>query len=268
MGTLALPSYGQQVDVYHENKLDDVLVIASTGSPVVSLTLVVWDDVSTSDQRRLINLFGEYGFPVTTGTSGFQTVKIDTNQLTGSPRSTGLGANKKYNVTVHVTGPGSPNTFTERTATINGAQTFPQLAASLNAQFSDVTVAMRGSDIRFTTVATGTSAKVEIQKFGTLFNPASDLLGFGGIGRAFVGASSTLEVLQLNRNPANVPFSDTVNLIIRKRRPYQNVPSNIRTEYFDSGAASLGSPATGSWRFIDTDQLTGSPNTRPSWMQP
>ncbi len=266
MGNVALPSYGNEIDVYHENKLNDILILETAGSPT-AITLIVWDDVADTDQRALIKLFNQYSFPAT-DTAGRHTVKIDTQQFVGSPNPTGLASGGKYSVTVKVTGPGSPNTSTLTTATINGQTTFPQLAASLSAAFSDVNVVVTNGGLQFSTVAAGSNAKVEIQRFGTLFNPASPLLGFNGFGKPRVGVSTTREVLELNRNRTNVLFSDRYSFVIRKRRPYLNQPSQLRTQYFDSGSFPIGSPREGEWRFLGTNALVGSPNVTPPYLLP
>ncbi len=271
MGNVALPSYGNQLDVYHEDKLNDILVLEETGSPT-AVTLIVWDDVADTDQRSLIRLFSQYSFPAIS-TEGRHTVKIDTQQFVGSPNPTGLKGNRNYSVTVEVTG--SPNTSTlSTTATISGQPTFPRLAATLNAEFSNVSVTVTNTgDLQFSTVATGSNSKVEIQRFGTLFNSASPLLGFDGFGRTRVGTSTTREVLELNRNNANVLFSSRYSFVVRKRRPFINQPQilplrGFRTEYFDTGSNSFGSPSVGVWRLLGTNELSGSPNTTPSWLLP
>ena len=264
---ISLPSYGTQIDVYHRDSLNDVLVVSQTGSPT-TLQVIVWEDVSTTDQRDLVRLFNYYGFPVTP-TPGQQTVLFDTRSFVGSPHPTGLRGNDSYTVTVRVTGPGSPNTSVDTTATITGssAPTFPQLAAALNSKFTDVDVTWNGNKLVFATSASGAHARVEILPFGTLLNPASPLKGFNGFGTNRVGASTTLEALQLNTNPANVVFSKIVSLVTRKRRPGNNRPAGIVTEYFDSGSASFGSPSVGVWRLLGTNELSGSPLTTPSWVR-
>ncbi len=273
MGNVALPSYGNQLDVYHEDKLDDILVLETSGSPTTAVTLIVWDDVADTDQRALLKIFGQYSFPGTP-TEGRHTVKIDTQQFVGSPNPTGLKSARNYSVTVSVTGPGSPNTSILTTATISGQPTFPRLAASLSAEFLDVNVAVTNTGgLQFSTVATGANSKVEIQPHGTLFNPASSLLGFNGFGRTRVGVTTTRDVLELNRTSANVLFSDRYSFIIRKRRPYLNQPQilplrGFRTEYFDTGSNSFGSPSVGVWRLLGTNALSGSPATTPSWLLP
>ena len=271
MGNVALPSYGNQLDVYHEDKLDDILVLEESGSPT-AVTLIVWDDVADTDQRALIKLFNQYSFPAT-ASAGSHTVKIDTQQFVGSPNPTGLGDGGKFSVTVKVTGPGSPNTSILTTAIINGRSTFPQLAASLSAAFSDVDVTVTNGALQFSTVAVGANASVEIQRFGTLFNPASPLLGFNGFSRTRVGVGTTRNVLELNRNHANVLFSDRYSFVVRNRRPYINQPQilplrGFRTEYFDTGSNSFGSPSVGVWRILGTNALSGSPATTPSWLLP
>lgn len=277
MGTLALPSYGTQIDVYHENKLDPVIILEQTGSPVVSLTLIVWEDVATTDQTALTKLFGQYGSPVLSG--GRAVVKIDSRQFVGSPHPTGLKKGP-YTVTIDVTGPGSPNSSTQRTASITGAAaTFPQLAAALNAAFSDVNVTWTGKLLIFTTTAVGSNAKVTIGRFGTLFNPASPLLGFNGFRKPLIGVSSAREILELNRTDANVIFADRYHFVVRRRRPYVNQVVDEtpvaarRTEYFDSGSLGVfGSPSfdlgLGVWRLLGTNVLSGSPDTTPSWLLP
>jgi len=272
MGTLALPSYGILIDVYHENKLDEVILIETTGSPTTILTLIVWEDVSTTDQRALIRVFEQYeSSPPSDGLSpGRQTVSLKTSQFVGSPHPTGLRGGKQYTVTVDVTGPGSPNSITSQTATIQGsnAQTFPQLASALTSALNDVDVVFLGNTLRFSTTASGSNAKVEIGRLGTLFNPASPLLGFNGFSKPRVGVSTVREILELNRTGANVLFSDKYSFINRKRRPYLNQPSQLRTQYFDSGSSPIGSPLEGEWRFLGTDLPVGSPNVTPPWLLP
>ncbi len=271
MGNVALPSYGKQLDVYHEQRVDEIIVLDEIGSPT-KVTLIVWDDVADTDQRALIQVFGQYGSPVLS--SGRQTVSINTSQFVGSPHPTGLKGRGQYTITVDVTGPGSPNSITSQTATIQGsdAQTFPQLASALTSVLNDVDVAfVNGKSLRFSTTAVGSNAKVEVGRFGTLLNPASPLLGFNGFKKPRIGVSTAREVLELNRTGANVLFSDRYNFVVRGRRPAINQPQveplgGFRTEYFDSGSNSFGSPAVGVWRLLGTNALSGSPATVPSWM--
>ncbi len=273
MGSLALPSYGNQLDVYHEDKLDDIIVLDQVGSPV-AVTLIVWEDVADTDQRALRDVLSEYGSPVLSG--GRQDVKLDTQLFTGSPHRTGLRGSSQYTVSVDVTGPGSPNSTTTVSGTIAGsaAQTFPRLASALTAVLTDVNVNfVNGNALRFSTTAVGSDAKIEIGRFGTLLNPASPLLGFFGFKKSLVGASTRQEILELNRTDANVLFSDKYSFIIRKRRPFRNVAfeistGKVRSEYFDTGSNSFGSPSVGVWRLLGTNALSGSPNTSPSWLLP
>ncbi len=268
MGTLALPSYGILIDVYHENKLDEVVLVETSGSPT-TLTLIVWEDVSTVDQRALRDVISKYGSPVLSG--GRQDVILDTQLFTGSPHLTGLKGNNQFTVSVDVTGPGSPNSTTTQSVTITGstARTYPQLASALTAALTDVTVNfVNGSRLRFETTVLGSNARVEIGRFGTLFNPASPFLGFFGFSDPLIGVSTLREVLELNRNISNVPFSSKYSFVNRKRRPYLNVPSQLRTEYFDSGSNSFGSPSNGVWRRLGTNELSGSPNVTPPWLLP
>ena len=177
---------------------------------------------------------------------------------------------------IDVTGPGSPNSTTTLSATITGstARTYPQLASALTSALNNVDVAfVNGNALRFSTTAVGHDAKVEIGRFGTLFNPASPLLGFNGFNKPRIGVSTVREVLELNRTDANVLFSDRYSFVVRGRRPAINQPQilplrGFRTEYFDSGSNSFGSPAVGVWRILGTNALSGSPATVPSWMLP
>lgn len=268
MGTLVLPSYGLQIDVYHENKLDPVILVETSGSPT-TLTLIVWEDVSTVDQRALRDLIGEYGSPVLSG--GRQDVILDRTLFTGSPHLTGLKSSNQFTVSVDVTGPGSPNSTTTLSATITGstARTYPQLASALTAALTDVTVNfVNGTRLRFTTDVAGSNARIEIGRFGTLFNPASPLRGFFGFSDPLIGVSTLREVFELNRNVSNVLFSEKYSFVNRKRRPYMNQPSQLRTQYFDSGSLPIGSPLVGVWRFLGTNILAGSPNVTPPWLLP
>lgn len=272
MGTISPPAYVGEIDLFHNSKVEDVLVLEASGSPT-ALTLIQWDTIATPDQLMLINLYSKYGFP-TSPAPGRHIVKIDSTLFTGSPHLTGLKGSDRYTVKVRTTGPGSPNTLNDITVTIKGsnAQTFPQLAATLSAAFADVSVSVKANnDLLFTTTAVGAGAFVEVQRLGTLFNPASPLLGFNGFTKPLVGVDTTRDVLELNRNDSNVLFSDRYNYIVRKRRPYINQPQIIplrgfRTEYFDSGSNSLGSPRQGVWRLLGTNALSGSPATAPSWL--
>lgn len=257
MGNVTLPAYGTEIDVYHRNIPQDVIVLEKAGSPT-SVTLILWDAVSTRDQTDLIALYAQYGaFAVgSPGTSGWHSVKINTSQLTGSPLPSGLVSSNQYTVTALVGN-------TEQTVSVLGstAQTLRLLASQLNAGFIDVNVTLdSNNDIRFETVATGSRARVKISSRGTLFTPASSLNGFEGFNAQRLGVSSTKEVLTLNLNDANVKFSDRYNLIVRKRRPYINRPftsgPTSRTEWYDTGA---GSPTTGVWRLLGTNVLAGSP---------
>ncbi len=273
MGNVALPSYGKQLDVYHEQRVDEIIVLDEVGSPT-KVTLIVWDDVADTDQRALIQVFGQYGSPVLS--PGRQTVKFNTRQFVGSPHPTGLQEGAQYSITVNVTGPGSPNSITSQTTTIQGsnAQTFPQLASALSSALNDVDVAfVSGNSLRFSTTASGSNARVEIDRFGTLLNPASPLIGFNGFHMPRIGVSTAREVLELNRTSANVLFSDRYSFVVRGRRPAINQPQTdplggFRTEYFDSGTNSFGSPAVGVWRLLGTNALSGSPATVPTWMLP
>jgi len=266
MGNVTLPAYGTQIDVYHRNKTQDVLVLERAGSPT-SVTLIIWDAVSTRDQTDLIALYAQYGaFAVgSPGTSGWHSARINTSQLTGSPLPSGLVSSNQYTVTALIG-------KTEQTVSVLGstAQTLRSLASQLNARFTGVNVTLdSNNDIRFETVATGSRARVKISSTGTLFTPASSLNGFDGFNTQRLGVSSTKEVLTLNRNNANVKFSDRYNFIVRKRRPYMNRPLITgllaRLEWYDTGA---GSPTTGVWRLLGTNELTGSPNTDPDWLLP
>ncbi len=279
MGSQPLPSYGNQIDVYHENKIDDIIVLDQVGSPV-KVTLIVWEDVADTDQRAMTALFRRYGSPVTSG--GRQTLNINTREFVGSPHPTGLKGSDRYTVPVNVTGPGSPNSVASQTVSISGsdAQTFPQLASALTTALTDVDVLfVNGNALRFSTTALGANAKVEVGRFGTLFNPASPLLGFNGFNTPLVGATTRQEILEVNRTDTNVLFSNKYNFIVRGRHPYINrafaiTTGKVRSEYFDSGSNSFGSPRVGEWRKLpgsgspNTNNPSGSPATSPDWLLP
>lgn len=256
MGTLTLPSYGTQLDINFNNELRNVVVVDREGSPFTSV-YVLWDDLNTPDQQKLINVLIQYGSPpigiqptagspivTPTPLAGWHTVRF--NDLTlgggspffsvGSPLWTGLANDtSQYSVTLIFSGSGSPDTDTTETADIIGstAQTFPTLASQLSAAFTGITVTVDAQgNLRFQTDSVGVGANVIIQPFGTLFNPASPLLGFDGFFVHRAGVDSRIDVFNLNRNDANVVFKDAFVLSRRGQKPIKS-STNINQAYFD-----------------------------------
>lgn len=258
MGTLTLPSYGTQLDIGFNNELRNVVEVDREGSPHTSV-YVLWDDLNTPDQQKLIDIIAQYGSPALgildvgsptgadpTPVGGWHTVKFNNltlggpgSPLVGSPLWTGLADDERYSVTLVFSGSGSPDVDTTETATIIGstAQTFPTLASQLNAAFDGITVTfllneVTDGNLRFQTDSTGVGANVIIQPHGTLFNPASSLLGFDGFFVHRAGVDSRIDIFNLNRNDANVVFKDAFTLARRGQKPIKS-STNINQAYFD-----------------------------------
>ncbi|KKM23947.1 hypothetical protein LCGC14_1610000, partial [marine sediment metagenome] len=62
MGTITLPSYGTQLDTGFNNELRNVVEVDREGSPFTSV-YVLWDDLNTPDQQKLIDIMAQYGSP-------------------------------------------------------------------------------------------------------------------------------------------------------------------------------------------------------------
>ncbi|KKK78353.1 hypothetical protein LCGC14_2844420 [marine sediment metagenome] len=260
MGTITLPSYGTQLDIGFNNELRNVVVVDREGSPFTSV-YVLWDDLNTPDQQKLIEIIAQYGSPpigfldeagspevIPTPVAGWHTVRF--NNLTfgggspffsvGSPLWTGLADDtSEYSVTLVFSGSGSPDVDTTATASIIGstAQTFPALASQLTAAFTGITVTFLPNEVtdgnlRFQTDSTGVGANVIIQPHGTLFNPASPLLGFDGFFVHRARVASRIDIFNLNRNDANVVFKDAFVLARRGQKPIKST-TNINQAYFD-----------------------------------
>ncbi len=265
MGTLTLPSYGTQLDIGFNNELRNVVEVDREGSPHTSV-YVLWDDLNTPDQQKLIDIIAQYGSPALgildvgspvggpdpTPVAGWHSVRFNNltlggpgSPLVGSPLWTGLADNTaEYTVTLAFTGSGSPLIFgSPNTGTITAsiigstAQTFPALASQLSAAFTGITVTfvlneVTDGNLRFQTDSTGVGANVIIQPHGTLFNPASPLLGFDGFFVHRAGVDSRIDIFNLNRNDANVVFKDAFTLARRGQKPIKS-STNINQAYFD-----------------------------------
>ena len=253
MGTLDLPTYGITVDVYHNNELRNVILLDQNagGSPIHPQTMILWDDISTPDQQKLIDLVAQYdeniiapvGSPGTGGSppvafAGWHTVK-----LVGGGTDSGLANDGTvYSVTVTRTvAGGSPLDPIPTTQTIgivgSNAQTFATVVSELDAAAEGVTVSLDTGNIRFEHDTAGLGTTVEIQVGGggiPLFTPASPLNGFGGFFVKRAGVDTALEMFQQNRNNANVLFSDCYQLYVRPAKPPIGVsPNDINRTYFD-----------------------------------
>ena len=256
MGTITLPGYGTQLDIGFNNELRNVVEVDHVGSPHTSV-YVLWDDLNTPDQQKLIDIIAQYGSPALgilevgspigvadpTPIAGWHTVRFNNltlgglgSPLLGSPLWTGLADDTtEYSVTLVFSGSGSPDVDTTATASIVGstAQTFPALASQLSAALAGITVTVDADgNLRFQTVSTGVGANVIIQPFGTLFNPASPLLGFDGFLVHRAGVDSRIDIFNLNRNEANVVFKDAFVLARRGQKPIK-ASTNINQAYYD-----------------------------------
>lgn len=96
MGTLAPPAYATQVDVFFNDNPVDVIEIGGIEPynplfPTADYTFyIVWDELNTVDQQRLLDLVDEYGGVVPFGAAvdGFQVVDFTGSVVGGNP--TGL----------------------------------------------------------------------------------------------------------------------------------------------------------------------------------
>jgi hypothetical protein len=95
MGTLAAPPYATQVDVYFNDQLLDVVEIGEVsayipGSPVDFIYYIVWDQLDTPTQQRLLDHVDLYGgtVPFAAPVNGFQNV-LYTSPVAGGD-ATGL----------------------------------------------------------------------------------------------------------------------------------------------------------------------------------
>ncbi len=95
MGSIAAPGYATQVDVFFNDNPVDVIEIGGVEAynplyPDLDYTFyIVWDELNTVDQQRLLDLVDEYGGAVPiTATDGFQVIDYRGNVVGGDP--TGL----------------------------------------------------------------------------------------------------------------------------------------------------------------------------------